>query len=50
MIVQSSHGTQSDWMIGEFELGGWRYRRVAPIGEDEIEAYWGSVVREILGR
>ncbi len=49
VIVHSSNGTRSDWMIGEFELGGWRYRRVAPIGEDWIEAYWGSVVREILG-
>ena len=30
VIVHSSNGTRSDWMIGEFELGGWTYKRVAP--------------------
>lgn len=50
VIVHSSNGTRSDWMMGEFELGGWRYRRVAPLGEDWIEAYWGAVVGQILSR
>jgi hypothetical protein len=35
-------------MIGEFELGGGRYKRVAPIGEDWIESYWRVVVRKLL--
>ncbi len=48
VIIHSSNGSRSDWMIGEFELGGWRHHRVAPIGEDWIEAYWGSVVRRLL--
>lgn len=50
VIVHSSNGTRSDWMIGEFELGGWEYRRVAPLGDDRIESYWGSVVRDFLKR
>lgn len=50
VIVHSSNGTRADWMIGEFELGGWDFRRVAPIGEDWIEAYWLAVVEELLGR
>jgi hypothetical protein len=48
VIIHSSNGSRSDWMIGEFELGGWKYKRVAPIGEDWIEAYWGAVVRIAL--
>jgi hypothetical protein len=48
VIVHTSNVTRSDWMIGEFELGGWRYRRVAPIGDDWIEAYWRVVVRKLL--
>jgi hypothetical protein len=30
VIIHSSNGSRSDWMIGEFELGGWKYKRVAP--------------------
>ncbi len=48
VIIHSSNGTRSDWMAGEFELAGWSYRRVAPIGERWIEEYWRSVVRELL--
>jgi hypothetical protein len=48
VIVHTSNGPRADWMIGEFELGGWRYKRVAPIGEDWIEAYWRVVVRKLL--
>lgn len=50
VIVHSSNGARSDWMIGEFELGGWDYNRVAPIGEDWIEAHWRIVVRKLLKR
>ncbi len=49
VIIHSSNGTRSDWMAGEFELAGWSYRRVAPIGERWIEEYWRSVARELLG-
>jgi hypothetical protein len=50
VIIHSSNRTRSDWMIGEFELGGWDYKRVAPIGDDWIEAYWRVVVRKLLKR
>jgi hypothetical protein len=48
VIIHSSNRSRSDWMIGEFELGGWNYRRVAPIGDDWIESYWRAVVAELL--
>jgi hypothetical protein len=48
VIIHSSNGQRSDWMLGEFELGGWQYKRVAPIGDDWIEAYWRDVVRKLL--
>jgi hypothetical protein len=48
VIIHSSNGTRSDWMAGEFELAGWSYRRVAPIGEMWIEEYWRVVVRDLL--
>lgn len=50
VIVHSSNGTRSDWMIGELDLGGWDFRRVAPIGDDWIESYWGAIVRKLLRR
>ena len=48
VIIHSSNGTRSGWMAGEFELAGWTYRRVAPIGERWIEEYWRIVVRDLL--
>ena len=48
VIIHSSNRQRSDWMEGEFELGGWCSKRVAPIGDDWIEAYWLSVVRDLL--
>jgi len=48
VVIHSSNRTRSDWMLGEFELGGWEYKRVAPIGEDWIEAYWRVIVRGLL--
>jgi hypothetical protein len=50
VIIHSSNGTRADWMVGEFELGKWICKRVAPIGEDWIEAYWLVVVRKLLRR
>ena len=35
-------------MEGEFELAGWMYHRVAPIGDDWIEADWHRVVKRVL--
>ena len=48
VLIHSSNGGRSDWMAGEFELGGWDYLRVAPIGERWIEEYWRRVVRDAL--
>ena len=48
LLIHSSNGTRSDWMAGEFELAGWEYVRVAPIGERWIEEYWRRVVRDAL--
>lgn len=48
VVIHSSNVARSDWMAGEFELGGWTNRRVAPIGELWIEEYWRLVVRELL--
>ena len=50
VIIHSSNGTRGDWMIGEFELGGWDFKRVGPIGDDWIEAYWRVVARRLLKR
>ncbi len=49
VVIHTSNGPRSDWMAGDFELAGWAYRRVAPIGERWIEEYWRVVVRKILG-
>ncbi len=48
VIIHSSNGNRARWMLGEFELGGWNCRPVAPIGDDWIEAYWEAVVKRIL--
>jgi hypothetical protein len=48
VIIHSSNRTRSDWMIGEFDLGGWKYKRVAPIGDDWIESHWRSEVAKLL--
>jgi hypothetical protein len=48
VIIHSSNVQRSTWMAGEFELAGWRYKTVAPIGENWIEQYWSAVVRKLL--
>jgi hypothetical protein len=48
IIIHSSNGQRSVWMSGEFELAGWKYRRVAPIGDDWIERDWRRFVRRFL--
>jgi len=47
-IIHSSNSGRSRWMAGEFDLAEWKHWRVAPIGDDWIEADWQAVVREIL--
>ena len=50
VIILSSNTSRSDWMIGEFELGGWKYARVAPIGDDWIESHWRATVTKLLNK
>jgi hypothetical protein len=49
VIIHSSNVTRSDWMAGDFELAGWNYHRVAPIGEYWIEESWRVTASELLG-
>jgi hypothetical protein len=48
VIVHSSNGPRADWMMGDLELAGWAYWRVAPLGEDWIEQSWRRVARRLL--
>ena len=50
VIVHSSNGERSLWMAGEFDLGGWRHYRVAPLGDDWVEVDWRRLVRRLLKR
>jgi hypothetical protein len=50
VIIHTSNGERATWMCGEFDLGGWEYHRVAPLGDDWIEQYWRRVVRRLLKR
>jgi hypothetical protein len=49
VIVHSSNAERAQWMIGEFELAGWQFERVAPLGDDWLEAYWRVVAAELIG-
>jgi hypothetical protein len=48
VIIHTSNGTRATWMEGEFELGGWKYYRVPPLGDDWIERDWARRVRRLL--
>ncbi len=50
VIIHSSNGERSTWMAGEFELAGWPFWRVAPLGEDWVEVDWRRLVRRLLRR
>jgi hypothetical protein len=50
VIIHTSNGERARWMIGEFELGGWRTHRIAPIGDDWIENDWRRLIRRLLRR
>lgn len=48
VIIHTSNGERATWMLGEFELGGWKHYRVRPLGDDWIEHDWHRVVRRLL--
>ncbi|HZY84724.1 MAG TPA: cyclic-phosphate processing receiver domain-containing protein [Gemmataceae bacterium] len=48
VIIHSSNGERSSWMAGEFELAGWAYWRIAPLGEDWVEVDWRRLVKRLL--
>lgn len=48
VLIHSSNSYRSNMMLGELQLAGWPCRRIAPIGDDWIEAYWAFVVDELL--
>jgi hypothetical protein len=50
VIIHTSNGERATWMMGEFDLGGWAYHRVAPLGDDWIENDWRRLVRRLLKR
>lgn len=48
VIIHTSNRIRGDSMEGEFELAGWAYHRVAPIGDDWIEVDWRRLVKRML--
>ena len=48
VIIHTSNRLRGDAMEGEFELAGWTYHRVAPIGDDWIEVDWLRVAKRVL--
>ncbi len=50
VVIHTSNRERASWMMGEFELGGWRYYRLAPLGDDWIEHDWQRLVRRLLKR
>lgn len=50
VIIHTSNATRATWMEGEFDLGGWEYHRVPPLGDDWIERDWFRLVRRLLRR
>jgi hypothetical protein len=50
VLIHTSNGERATWMMGEFELEGWEYHRVPPLGDDWIERDWRRVVCRVLRR
>jgi hypothetical protein len=50
VIIHTSNGDRANLMAGEFELAGWRYWVVAPLGDDWIEVDWRRLVKRVLNR
>jgi CheY-like chemotaxis protein len=50
VVIHTSNGVRGDWMEGELQLAGWKYRRILPIGDDWIEVDWRRAVKQLLRR
>lgn len=50
VIIHTSNGERGTWMEGALSLGGWRYDRVAPFGDDWIKKAWAPLARGLLTR
>jgi hypothetical protein len=50
IIMHTSNSERATWMMGEFEIGGWPFHRVAPIGDDWIEQDWRLLVQRLVKR
>ncbi len=50
VIIHSSNRERSAWMAGDFELAGWRWWSVYPLGDDWIEVDWAKLVRRLMRR
>jgi hypothetical protein len=48
VLIHTSNSERASWMCGEFELEGWVYERIPPIGDDWIEFDWRRAVRKLL--
>jgi len=48
VVIHTSNGERATWMMGEFELGGWEFHRLPPLGDDWIERDWRRLVRRLL--
>lgn len=48
VVIHTSNGERGTWMQGEFDLGGWDYHRLLPLGDDWIENDWRRLVRRLL--
>jgi hypothetical protein len=50
VVIHTSNGERANWMMGEFELGGWKHYRLPPLGDDWIERDWRRLIRRLLKR
>jgi hypothetical protein len=48
VIIHSSNSERSRRMADQFDLAGWPYWRVAPLGDGWIESDWRAAVQQIL--
>jgi hypothetical protein len=48
VLIHSTNGPAADSMLFTLLDAGWQAERIAPLGEDWIEADWGVVIQELL--
>lgn len=48
VLIHSSNSDRANMMLGELQVAGWSCQRLAPLGDDWIEAYWALVVGQLL--